>query len=175
MSLATYRKKRHFGRTPEPKPTAKKGRKSIFVVQRHDARRLHYDFRIEVGGTLKSWAIPKGLPTSPKVKRLAVQTEDHPLAYAKFEGEIPEGEYGAGVVKIWDRGKYYNLKTDKNGKEIPLKKCLLDGQIEIFLEGDRFQGGYALIHFRDKNWLMIKMRAKTTRYMSEKKSKKAKG
>lgn len=163
--LAAYRKRRDFARTSEPRASLKKKRKRIFVVQRHDASHLHYDFRIEVGGVLKSWAVPKGVPAAPKIKRLAVQTEDHPLAYAAFEGEIPEGEYGAGTVKIWDSGKYYNLKRDSKGKEVPLARCVKEGRVEIFLEGERYRGAYALIHFKEKNWLLLKMRAKTEEYL----------
>ncbi|MGD2169280.1 MAG: DNA polymerase ligase N-terminal domain-containing protein [Chlamydiota bacterium] len=152
-SLSTYRKKRDFKKTTEPKGKKGKSSKSLkFVIQKHDASRLHYDFRLQVGNTLKSWAIPKGPSLSTKEKRLAVLTEDHPLEYANFEGVIPEGEYGAGTVMVWDRGKYKNLK------EKPILKCFKEGHIEVWLEGEKLQGGFALVHFRDKNWLLIKMK-----------------
>ena len=112
-SLAAYKKKRNFAKTPEPKPTiARSGKKHIFVIQQHHASRMHYDFRLEVDGVLKSWAIPKGPSLDPKDKRLAAQVEDHPLAYAKFEGVIPSG-YGAGTVIVWDTGTYENKSRKK--------------------------------------------------------------
>lgn len=158
MSLKKYSKKRDFSVTPEPKPKKLKGKSAQYVIQKHHARSLHYDFRLSIGGVLKSWAVPKGVPKTTKEKHLAVETEDHPLSYAKFEGEIPEGEYGAGKVIIWDKGKYYNLKKDKSGKEILMSTCHKKGRIEIWLMGDRYEGPYALIKFRDKNWLLIKMK-----------------
>lgn len=154
-NLRTYQKKRNFRVTPEPKGKPVSKRSSCFVVQRHNASHLHYDFRLAIDGVLKSWALPKGLPKTSAEKRLAVQTEDHPLSYADFEGEIPEGEYGAGTVKIWDRGTYQNMK------EASLKSCLKKGVVEVFLEGKRYRGLYALIHFKEKNWLMIKMKKKS--------------
>ena len=153
MSLSTYKKKRDFKKTKEPAPSRKKkSSKDIFVVQRHNASHLHYDFRIQMKGVLKSWALPKGLPKTSKEKRLAVHTEDHPLAYADFEGTIPEGEYGAGKVKIWDKGTFIHPK--KGALSTWYKK----GHIELYLEGKRYKGPYALIHFKGKNWLMIKMK-----------------
>ncbi len=124
-----------------------------FVVQKHDASHLHYDLRIAVDGVYKSWAIPKGPSFSTKHKRLAVQVEDHPLNYGTFEGVIPKGEYGAGTVMVWDRGTYRNLK-----KETSMKQCLKNGRIEIFLNGKILKGGFALVRFREKNWLLIKMK-----------------
>jgi len=107
MSLTAYRSNRVFAKTPEPVGRARRGSRSrIFVVQKHDASRLHYDFRLTVNGVLASWAVPKGPSMNPAVKRLAVRTEDHPLEYAKFEGVIPTGQYGAGMVMVWDLGKY---------------------------------------------------------------------
>lgn len=131
-------------------------KKPIFVIQKHDATRLHYDFRLEVDGVLKSWAIPKGPSTNPKDKRLAVMVNDHAMDYAKFEGVIPEG-YGAGTVMVWDIGTYKNIK-ESNGESLSMKECLKKGQIEIFLEGEKLHGGYALIRMQDKNWLLIKMK-----------------
>jgi DNA ligase D-like protein (predicted 3'-phosphoesterase) len=157
-SLTNYQKKRDFRRTPEPSGKRKRrGKKPMFVIQKHDARRLHYDFRIEVDGVLKSWAVPKGPSTDPSQKRLAVPTEDHPLEYADFEGVIPEGEYGAGTVMVWDTGTYENIKQ-KDGKEVPMKKCLEGGHVTIQLEGKKLRGGYALIRTaRDQRWLLVKM------------------
>lgn len=115
-----------------------------FVVQKHDATRLHYDFRLEMDGVLKSWAIPKELPTVPNIKRLAVEVEDHPVSYITFEGTIPEGEYGAGTVEIWDKGTY-TLKSRSNNK------------IVFTLHGQRLAGDYVLVRFKeDKNWLFFK-------------------
>ena len=115
-----------------------------FVVQKHYARHLHYDFRLEMDGVLKSWAVPKGLPTEPGVKRLAVQVDDHPLSYIDFEGMIPEGMYGAGKVEIWDRGAY-TLRYRSADK------------IEFTLNGGKLRGDYTLIRFKgDKNWLLFK-------------------
>jgi len=130
----------------------------IFVIQKHAARNLHFDVRLSIGGVLVSWAVPKGPSTSTRVKRLAVRTDDHPLAYAKFEGVIPKGEYGAGTVMVWDKGTYRNLKK-KNGKLVPMSTCLKNGRIEVWLQGEVLQGGYALIRMKGKSgqWLMIKM------------------
>ncbi len=159
-SLSAYRKRRQFKKTPEPKGRKKTaiGKKPIFVVQRHAASHLHYDFRIEMRGTLKSWAVPKGIPGATNIKRLAIQTEDHPIEYASFEGKIPKGEYGAGTVKIWDKGTFTNIKIDKKGKEIPLSTSYRKGEIAIYLEGKKLKSAYALIHFKDKNWFLIKMK-----------------
>jgi len=116
-----------------------------FVIQKHKATHLHFDFRLEMEGTLKSWAVPKGLPESPGAKRLAVAVEDHPLDYIDFEGIIPEGHYGAGIVEIWDRGEYEveTLKEDK---------------IVFNLTGKRIKGRYALIHTKEQNWLIFKLK-----------------
>ena len=124
----------------------------VFVLQKHHARTLHFDLRLEIRGVLKSWAVPKGAPKKIGQKHLAVFTEDHPLEYARFEGTIPEGNYGAGRVKIWDRGTFENLK-DKS-----LASCLKQGVIAFRPRGTRLKGCYALIHFRDKNWLWMKVR-----------------
>lgn len=131
------------------------GTKRAFVIQKHDASQLHYDFRLEIDGVLKSWAIPKGPTTDPSEKRLAVEVEDHRLGYADFEGVIPEGEYGAGTVMVWDNGSYENLREDG------MASCHRDGMIEVWLEGKKLRGGYALKRFRGKKkpqWLLIKMK-----------------
>jgi DNA ligase D-like protein (predicted 3'-phosphoesterase) len=166
--LETYRSKRDFRRSPEPRgrggdrPRFAKRNNPFFVIQEHDARSHHFDFRLEVDGVLRSWAVPKGPSTDPRQKRLAVAVEDHPLDYADFEGVIPEGEYGAGTVIVWDAGPYRNLRRDDEGDEIPMKETLADGQVEVWLEGRKLSGGYALVHSRlggkDENWLLVKMK-----------------
>lgn len=152
MALEEYKKKRKFGKTPEPrgKRKKKKSKKPVFVVQEHHARTLHYDFRLELDGVLKSWAVPKGVPAKIEEKRLAVMTEDHPLEYAKFEGTIPEGLYGAGRVKIFDRGTFELWKRDP-------------ALIKVWLRGKRFSGEYVLIKLKPtprfkgkRNWLLFK-------------------
>jgi len=159
--LSEYRSKRDFGRTPEPSGAREPaGEHPLFVIQKHDASHLHYDFRLEVDGVLKSWAVPKGPSTDPRDKRLAVPTEDHPLEYAAFEGVIPEGEYGGGTVIVWDAGRYRNLKR-KEGREVPMEETLDDGHVEIWLEGKKLKGGYALVRTGtgdDRRWLLVKMR-----------------
>lgn len=162
--LESYLDKRDFKRTPEPKGgsgSKKREREGpIFVIQKHDASTLHYDFRLEVAGTLKSWAVPKGPSTDPREKRLAIPTEDHPLEYAEFEGVIPEGEYGGGTVLVWDAGIYRSLKTDKDGRELPLEECLPNGHATFRLEGEKIRGGYALTRVGEKDderWLLVKM------------------
>lgn len=150
-SLSEYRRRRDLRKSPEP--SAGKGRKTggpIFVIQKHDASNLHYDFRIEVDGVLKSWAVPKGPSTDPRQKRLAEPTEDHPLDYADFEGVIPEGQYGAGSVIVWDRGIYENLGDE------PVAEGLEEGHVKIRLDGEKLRGGYALTTFRGDSWLLVK-------------------
>lgn len=158
-SLKDYQEKRDFGRTPEPAGGREPGTQTpIFVIQKHAARNLHYDFRLEVDGVLKSWAIPKGPSTDPRDKRLAVPTEDHPLEYAGFEGVIPEGEYGGGTVLVWDTGSYRNL-TEKKGAAIPMGEAVAHGHVKVWLEGLKLKGGYALTRFKtgkDESWLLIK-------------------
>ncbi|HOD67486.1 MAG TPA: DNA polymerase ligase N-terminal domain-containing protein [candidate division Zixibacteria bacterium] len=161
--LKAYREKRDFRKTAEPSggPAAGRGQ-PLFVIQKHRASHLHFDFRLEIDGVLKSWAVPKGPSANPSDKRLAVETEDHPIEYADFEGTIPEGEYGGGTVMIWDAGRYANLTQDREGGEIPLAEAYARGAIEIELHGARLRGGYALRRFkkeRDRGqWLLIKMR-----------------
>jgi DNA ligase D-like protein (predicted 3'-phosphoesterase) len=163
--LEDYKKKRDFNKTSEPGDEEvsfdwAEGGKPIFVIQKHQASSLHYDFRIEVEGVLKSWAVPKGPSTDPSVKRLAVPTEDHPIGYADFEGVIPEDEYGGGTVMVWDRGSFRNLKEDDEAEAPSVSKQLEDGHVTIWLEGEKLQGGYALIRTgkgKDPRWLLIKM------------------
>jgi len=158
-SLKAYKKKRDLTKSPEPKatiPSKKTG--TIFVIHKHKASHLHYDLRLAFDGVLKSWAVPKGPSLNPSEKRLAMQVEDHPMDYKDFEGVIPEG-YGAGTVMVWDRGTYHTIK-EKDGKVVPFKKCLEDGTIEIFFDGEKIKGGYALVRMggADSNkWLLIKM------------------
>ena len=156
--LRRYKEKRDFAGTPEPSPDVKEGGlEPIFVVQKHDASNLHYDLRIESGGVLKSWAVPKGPSMDPKVRRLAVPTEDHPMVYADFEGVIPEGHYGAGTVIVWDRGTYRNTK----GEDASTEKNLEEGHATLWLVGEKLRGGFALIRTGggDKpRWLFFKMK-----------------
>ena len=119
----------------------------IFVVQKHEAKHLHYDFRLELDGVLKSWAVPKGIPTKEGIKHLAIQTEDHDLSYANFEGVIPEGEYGAGKVEIWDKGTY----------ELESRK---DWKIVFVLHGKKLKGRYTILKFKDNQWLIFKAKEK---------------
>ncbi|NMC09874.1 MAG: DNA ligase [Methanothrix sp.] len=154
--LKDYKDKRDFCVTSEPTGGSISSGSQIFVVQKHDARRLHYDFRLEVNGVLKSWAVPKGPSTNPKDKRLAIETEDHPLEYANFEGVIPEGQYGAGAVIVWDAGSYRNI-TQRDGQKVPLEDALEDGHIAIWLEGRKLKGGYALTRTA-RGWILVKMK-----------------
>jgi DNA ligase D-like protein (predicted 3'-phosphoesterase) len=134
--------------------------KRRFVIQQHDASNLHYDFRLEFGGVLVSWAVPKGLSTDPKDRRLAMQTKDHELDYIDFEGVIPEGEYGAGTVLVWDIGTYQNLRAGKGGDNMSMERALADGLVEVWLEGRKLRGGYALKRIeggKKPKWLVIKM------------------
>jgi len=143
MGLKEYGNKRNFESTPEPEGVRVDTGKFRFVVQKHQASRLHYDFRLEMYGVLKSWAVPKGPPLEPGIRRLAVQVEDHPVSYIDFSGPIPEGEYGAGFVEIWDRGTY---KLDRQDTDL----------MEITLSGEKLNGPYVLVHTGDKNWLLMK-------------------
>ncbi len=156
--LKTYHEKRDFKRTPEPYGRDNDTKKTIYVIQKHKATNLHYDFRIEVDGVLKSWAVPKGPSTDPKVKRLALPTEDHPIEYARFEGVIPEG-YGAGTVMVWDTGTYGNLWAEKDAdNRLTMAQAYEKGRIEIRLNGKKLKGAYALIRTGDRRWLLIKER-----------------
>ncbi len=147
-SLQDYERKRSRAGTPEPFGKGKRGKAPIFVVQRHDARRLHYDFRLERDGVLLSWAVPKGVPLEPGTQHLAVHVEDHPLTYATFEGEIPAGNYGAGTVEIWDRGTYELVEEKPNGG------------ITVHLHGEKLKGPWTLVPAKlggdPKNWLLVK-------------------
>lgn len=160
-ALATYNKKRHFKNTPEPKGNGKaaKDHKLQYVVQRHDASHLHFDFRLEVNGVLKSWAVPKGPSLNPGDKRLAVQVEDHPLAYGKFEGEIPEGNYGAGSVEIWDKGTYEPEGVKGKDAEEEIDREIGKGSLKFVLHGEKLKGSFALVRMKNgkgNNWLLIK-------------------
>ena len=153
--LKKYREKRDFTRTKEPEGAAGKSRKKLsYVIQKHDASRLHYDFRLEWKGTLMSWAVPKGPSENPNDKRLAVHVEDHPVKYGSFEGTIPKGEYGGGTVMLWDRGWWEPHSDPDEG----MKK----GKLGFVLHGERLKGNWALVRLRarskkDKdNWLLIK-------------------
>ena len=168
MPLDDYQRKRNRARTPEPMPDTpvpgteqadgeqpndaghaatdeQAAHAAMFVVQEHHARRLHYDFRLERDGVLVSWAVPKGVPEDPAVNHLAVHTEDHPLAYAWFSGEIPKGEYGAGTVTIWDRGTYDTVKWT-------------DREVKVVLHGRRLTGGYTVFRTRGNDWMMHRER-----------------
>ncbi|WP_185226370.1 DNA polymerase ligase N-terminal domain-containing protein [Chryseobacterium indologenes] len=161
MALKDYQKKRKFDETSEPKGKTKKSKnKLIFVIQRHAATRLHYDFRLEMEGVLKSWAVPKGPSLDPNDKRLAMMVEDHPYDYKDFEGNIPEGNYGAGQVEVWDSGTYEPL--DENSKlsdEKELLKELHAGSLKFVLHGKKLKGEFALVKMKNSEnnaWLLIK-------------------
>jgi DNA ligase D-like protein (predicted 3'-phosphoesterase) len=128
-----------------------------FVVHKHAASTLHYDFRLEVGGVLRSWAVPKGPSTDPSDKRLAIAVEDHSLEYGDFEGVISEGQYGAGAVIVWDTGRYRNL-TSRDGREVPIAEALEEGHAVVELLGEKLHGGYALTNVGDERWLLVKTR-----------------
>jgi DNA ligase D-like protein (predicted 3'-phosphoesterase) len=153
MTLKEYRQKRRSGRGAEPRGRRRRGSRKLphFVIQHHAASTDHYDFRLEIDGVLVSWAVPKGPSTNPKDKRMARRTEDHPMEYETFEGVIPEGEYGAGRVIVWDRGTY---QSDRDVAE-----DLNRGHLSFRLDGDKLRGGYALTRFRtgkDEAWLLVK-------------------
>jgi bifunctional non-homologous end joining protein LigD len=151
--LAEYNRKRHFGVTPEPQGKLGRSKKKTleFVVQKHRASRLHYDFRLEHDGVMLSWAVPKGPSTDPANKRFAMQTEDHPIEYNQFEGVIPEGEYGGGTVMIWDRGMWEPEVED-------VEKALAKGDLKFKLHGKKLRGSWVLVRMRPRQWLLIKHR-----------------
>jgi bifunctional non-homologous end joining protein LigD len=175
--LAEYDRKRDFTRTSEPKGVRKASTKKLaFVIQKHEASRLHYDLRLELDGVMKSWAVPKGPSLDPSVKRLAVQVEDHPVDYNSFEGTIPEGEYGGGTVMVWDRGTYTYGGDETSGVD-GLRRGLEKGTLEFTLSGKRLKGTWVLVRTRRagkaQQWLLIKGRDRfasstidvTTRYL----------
>lgn len=164
MSLALYKKKRDFKASPEPQGGENKSNKLSFVVQRHKATRLHYDFRLEMEGVLKSWAVPKGPSLNPKDRRLAMMVEDHPFDYKDFHGVIPSG-YGAGIVEIWDKGSFFGV--DEKGERIDEKtllKALKKGSLKFSLQGKKLKGEFALVKIKSDEkgnaWLLIKHRDK---------------
>jgi bifunctional non-homologous end joining protein LigD len=172
MSLTLYKKKRIFSQTPEPAGKKKSSKDALrFVVQKHAASRLHYDFRLEMEGVLKSWAVPKGPSLNPEDKRLAMMVEDHPFDYRSFEGIIPEGNYGAGTVMVWDEGTYESLGHEEETKEKQEKillKQLKEGDLKFVLHGKKLNGAYALVKLKknaDNSWLLIK---KADKYASQK-------
>src|SRR4051812_16788596 len=159
MALEEYARKRHFEDTPEPAPKKAKGKRSAgpyFCVQRHDATRLHYDFRLEIDGVLKSWAAPKGPTLAPAVKHFAAHVEDPPVDYGSFEGNIPAGNYGAGSVMLWDRGTF-ELLGDVSGAD-----QIARGDLKFHLDGEKLKGDFALVHMKGRGkgneWLIIKKR-----------------
>ncbi|MBT4376188.1 3'-phosphoesterase [archaeon] len=147
MSLSEYKKKRKFDKTPEPKTKILKTKKDIYTIQKHTASHLHWDLRLELNGVLKSWAIPKQPPKQKGLKRLAIETEDHPIGYEKFEGIIPEGNYGAGKVEIWDKGTFELLEKNKDLIVVKIKGKVLEG--EYCLVRTKFQG-------KKNNWIFFK-------------------
>jgi bifunctional non-homologous end joining protein LigD len=153
--LAEYNRKRRFGVTPEPAGKQGRARKKEleFVIQKHRASHLHYDFRLEHDGVMLSWSIPKGPALDPSVRRLAMQTEDHPIEYNQFEGVIPEGEYGGGTVMIWDRGTWEPEVDD-------VDRALEKGDLKFKLHGKKLHGSWALVRMRERQWLLIKHRDK---------------
>lgn len=171
-ALDQYHPKRDFSRTSEPRGRRRKSRgEPRFVVQKHDARRLHYDVRLEAGGVLLSWAVPRGPSLDPGDKRLAIRTEDHPIEYLDFEGVIPSGEYGAGPVIVWDTGTYRDL-TEHRGEPVPVDEAVARGHVAVWLDGEKLHGGFAVTRVKGAGgaasadraggvgdtWLMVKMR-----------------
>ena len=165
MALTTYKKKRSFSKTPEPTGGKSNGKELRFVIQKHDASRLHYDFRLEMDGVLKSWAVPKGPSTDPAVKRLAMMVEDHPYDYRNFEGVIPKGQYGGGTVIVWDEGTYEpeTAFATKREKEKNLMQQLHKGKLVFLLNGEKLHGKFALVksaYQGENSWLLMKVKDK---------------
>ncbi|MCF6133244.1 DNA polymerase ligase N-terminal domain-containing protein [Flavobacterium wongokense] len=160
MSLSRYNEKRNFKHTSEPEgKIGKSENQLIFVVQKHAASHLHYDFRLEMDGVLKSWAVPKGPSLDPEIKRLAMMVEDHPYSYKDFEGTIPEGNYGAGNVIVWDNGTYLPSSEYKGSAENKLKADLHKGHISFIMKGKKLKGEFSLVKLRGKDenaWLLMK-------------------
>src|SRR3990167_4193909 len=160
-TLKKYQEMRDFSKTPGPKgKIAINSSLPTFVIQKHAASHLHYDLRLEINGVMPSWAIPKGPSVDFDTKRLAMQTEDHPMDYANFEGTIPEG-YGAGTVMVWDNGTYDNLRLDDNGNPIPMEDCLEEGKIEVYFNGHKIKGAYVLFKLKsakDNAWIFKKIK-----------------
>ncbi|MER7175136.1 DNA polymerase ligase N-terminal domain-containing protein [Streptomyces mesophilus] len=173
--LRAYHDKRNFDRTKEPRGRNADGTgdadgRPVFVVQIHDASTLHFDFRLEVDGVLKSWSVPKGPSGDPRDKRLAIPTEDHPLSYRDFEGVIPEDEYGGGTVIVWDTGTYRPAAHDKDGRPVPFGRALDDGHATFELHGDKLHGQYALTRIKSREeqsgadsaqptWLLVRTKS----------------
>jgi len=162
MSLTSYQRKRRFNSTPEPRGKSGRAAGALrFVVQKHHATRLHYDFRLELDGTLKSWAVPKGPSLNPGDKRLAIMVEDHPLDYRTFEGVIPEGNYGAGAVIVWDQGTYHAVESEnRQESERFLRAGLEKGHVHFVLHGEKLNGEFSLLKLRKGEanaWLLVKI------------------
>ncbi|CAM3145567.1 DNA polymerase ligase N-terminal domain-containing protein [Legionella anisa] len=161
MGIEPYRKKRNFNKTPEPRGDVSPEENYLFVIQKHAASHLHYDFRLELNGVLLSWAVPKGPCLDPSVKRLAMHVEDHPIDYGYFEGIIPKGQYGAGSVMLWDKGIWKPLDTDP-------EKAYKSGHLRFELEAIKLKGRWDLVRFKDeKHWFLIKFKDKFTRKLKE--------
>ena len=170
-SLDEYRRKRDFRKSPEPAGKKRRGSRGAlhFVIQKHAASHLHFDFRLELDGVMKSWAVPKGPSLDPAVKRLAIEVEDHPIEYNTFEGTIPEGEYGAGTVMLWDRGSYA-AADETDDPEATLRRGYDSGELEFVLHGERLRGAWALVRTRRgprsgarSQWLLMKLRDEDAR------------